>query len=126
MRFREGEKPGLKLNIPFASAIMQSVSDHEMAHRPCAHGGIAFIFVSQPIATQAEMVDKVKRFKAGFVASDSNIRPEATLRDVIVTAGAQRPYHHGRDRRRHGYREAPGHAHQPRLSSIHDITRTLA
>jgi len=84
VRFKKGEIPGLRLNIPFASAIMQSVSDHEMGIALARTGGIAFIFVSQPITTQAEMVDKVKRFKAGFVASDSNIRPEATLRDVLL------------------------------------------
>ncbi len=49
-----------------------------------AAGGISFIFVSQPIEQQAEMVERVKRFKAGFVASDSNLRPDATLRDVLA------------------------------------------
>ncbi len=47
-------------------------------------GGIAFIFVSQPIEDQAEMVERVKKFKAGFVVSDSNIRPDATLKDVLA------------------------------------------
>ncbi len=30
------------------------------------------------------MVERVKKFKAGFVVSDSNIRPDATLRDVLA------------------------------------------
>ncbi|MGA2642943.1 MAG: IMP dehydrogenase [Spirochaetia bacterium] len=84
VRFTKGHDPAIKLNIPFASAIMQSVSDHTMAIALARCGGIAFIFVSQPIESQAEMVEKAKRFKAGFVASDSNIRPDATLRDVLA------------------------------------------
>ena len=43
-----------------------------------------FIFGSQPIDSQAEMVRKVKKFKAGFVISDSNLTPENTLADVIA------------------------------------------
>jgi IMP dehydrogenase len=84
VRFARGEEPSIRLNIPFASAIMQAVSDHEMGIALARSGGIAFIFASQPIARQVEMVEKVKRFKAGFVASDSNLRPDSTLRDVLV------------------------------------------
>ena len=83
VRFRRGESPDITLTIPLASAIMQSVSDHAMGIALARTGGISFIFVSQPIDKQAEMVERVKRFKAGFVASDSNLRPDATLRDVL-------------------------------------------
>jgi IMP dehydrogenase len=82
-RFRRGETSAVRLNIPFASAIMQAVSDHEMAIALARSGGVSFIFVSQPIDRQAEMVEKVKRFKAGFVRSDSNLKPDSTLRDVL-------------------------------------------
>ncbi len=81
--FRKGEKPAMELNIPFVSAIMQSVSDHNMAIALARNGGLSFIFGSQPIETQAEMVRKVKKFKAGFVESDSNLTPEHTLKDVL-------------------------------------------
>ena len=84
VRFRKGDAPSLHLHIPFASAVMQAVSDHGMAIALARSGGIAFIFVSQPIEQQADMVVRVKKFKAGFVASDSNIRPDATLRDVLA------------------------------------------
>ena len=46
-------------------------------------GGIAFIFGSQSIESQAKMVENVKKNKAGFVISDSNVTPYATLRDVV-------------------------------------------
>ena len=81
-KFRKGEEPKISLNIPFVSAIMQSVSDHGLAIALARNGGLSFIFGSQSIESQAEMVRKVKKFKAGFVPSDSNVRPDATLADV--------------------------------------------
>ena len=84
VRFPKGGEPSIRLNIPFASAVMQSVSDDAMAIALARQGGVSFIFCSQPVASQAEMVARVKRFKAGFVASDSNVRPGHTLRDVLA------------------------------------------
>jgi IMP dehydrogenase len=82
-RFKKGEEPDLKLNIPFSSAIMQSVSDNNMAIALAKNGGISFIYGSQSIESEAEMVRKVKKYKAGFVISDSNLTPENTLSDVL-------------------------------------------
>ena len=88
VRFHKGSTPELELNIPFVSAIMQSVSDHKMAIALAKNGGLSFIFGSQPIEPQVEMVRKVKKFKAGFVVSDANLKPDNTLRDVIVLKAA--------------------------------------
>ncbi|MDD4440063.1 MAG: IMP dehydrogenase [Tissierellia bacterium] len=82
-RFKKGEAPEIKLNIPFSSAIMQSVSDNNMAIALAKNGGISFIYCSQSIESEAEMVKKVKKYKAGFVISDSNLTPEHTLMDVL-------------------------------------------
>ncbi|HEY3370125.1 MAG TPA: IMP dehydrogenase [Prolixibacteraceae bacterium] len=84
VRFHKGQTPELELNIPFVSAIMQSVSDHKMAIALAKNGGLSFIFGSQPIEPQCEMVRKVKKFKAGFVVSDANLKPDHTLSDVIA------------------------------------------
>ena len=83
VKFYKGQSPRISLNIPFVSAIMQSVSGPDLAIELARNGGLSFIFVSQPIKAQAEMVRKVKKFKAGFVVSDSNLTPEHTLADVI-------------------------------------------
>jgi IMP dehydrogenase len=83
-RFKKGQNAPLELNIPFVSAIMQSVSDDNMAIALARNGGLSFIFGSQPIFDQAEMVRKVKKFKAGFVVSDANLKPDSTLADVIA------------------------------------------
>jgi len=83
VKFKKGEKPTISLSLPFASAIMQSVSDHGMAIALARSGGISFIYQSQAPADQAEMVSRVKKYKAGFVPSDSNVKPDATLEDIL-------------------------------------------
>lgn len=84
VKFKKGEEPSIKLNIPFVSAVMQSVSGPRLAIELARNGGISFIFGSQPIESQAEMVRKVKKFKAGFVTSDSNMTPNQTLGELIA------------------------------------------
>jgi IMP dehydrogenase len=84
VKFKAGEKSAIQIHLPIASAIMQAVSDHKMAIALAKNGGISFIYGSQPIDTQAEMVSRVKKHKAGFVPSDSNLRPDCTLSDVIA------------------------------------------
>ena len=84
VKFKKGEEPSLTLNIPMISAIMQSVTDDKMAVALAKKGGCGFIFGSQTIEEQAEMVRKVKNYKAGFVVSDSNITPDNTLKDVLA------------------------------------------
>ena len=83
VKFRKGEEPTLSLNVPFASAIMQSVSNDTMAIALAKEGGISFIYGSQSIDDEAAMVARVKSYKAGFVPSASNITPDATLKDVL-------------------------------------------
>ena len=83
VKFKKGEQPKLSLNIPLVSAIMQAVSNDTLAIALAREGGIAFIYGSQTVEAQAEMVRKVKAYKAGFVSSDSNLKPSDTLADVI-------------------------------------------
>jgi IMP dehydrogenase len=87
VRYRRGEQSPMYLNIPLTSAIMQSVSNHTVAIALARCGGLSFIYQSQPIESQVEMVRKVKNFKAGFVVSDSNLKPENTLYDVKELLG---------------------------------------
>ena len=84
VRFKKGEECPLTMNVPMVSAVMQAVSGEKMGIGLAREGGIAFIYVSQPIDQQAEMVRKVKNYKAGFVTSDSNLSPENTLADVLA------------------------------------------
>ena len=83
VKFKKGEKPAIEMNIPMVSAIMQSVSGNELAVALAKCGGVSFIYGSQTIEDEAAMVAKVKAYKAGFVQSDTNITPDATLADVL-------------------------------------------
>ncbi len=83
VKFKKGEEPALSMNIPLVSAIMQSVSNDTMAIALAKEGGVSFIYGSQTIEDEAAMVRRVKGYKAGFVYSDSNIRPDQTLADVV-------------------------------------------
>ncbi|MBO5270034.1 MAG: IMP dehydrogenase [Clostridia bacterium] len=84
VRYRKGEEPAIKMNIPMVSAIMQSVSNDRLAIALAREGGVSFIYGSQSIESEAEMVARVKGYKAGFVKSDSNLRPDQTLADVLL------------------------------------------
>ena len=121
-RYRKGtEQSRLSINVPVVSAIMQSVSDAGMAIALARYGGLSFIFGSQSIESQIEMVRKAKKYKAGFVTSDSNVTPDATLSDVLEIKA------------RNGHstlavtddgspqRHAAGYRYQPRLSHQQDI-----
>ncbi len=84
VRYRKGEEPAISLNIPMVSAIMQSVSNDTMAIALAKEGGMSFIYGSQSIENEAAMVARVKNYKAGFVLSDSNLRPTDTLAEVLA------------------------------------------
>ncbi|MXV74615.1 IMP dehydrogenase, partial [Candidatus Poribacteria bacterium] len=84
VKFKVGHQPpSLEVNIPFASAIMQAVSDHNLAIALARQGGVSFIYGSQSIEEQAAMVRTVKSHKAGFVVSDSNLKCDSTIADVV-------------------------------------------
>lgn len=83
VKYKKGEKPAIEMSIPMVSAIMQSVSGDRLAVALAKRGGVSFIYGSQSIEDEAAMVARAKGYKAGFVSSDSNISPDATLGDVL-------------------------------------------
>lgn len=84
VKYKKGEEASITMNIPMVSAIMQSVSGENMAKALAREGGVSFIYGSQTVEEQAAMVKRVKDYKAGFVYSDSNIKPDATISEVIA------------------------------------------
>lgn len=87
---RAGEECPLCMNIPMTSAVMQSVSNDTLAIALAKEGGISFIYGSQTPENQAAMIARVKAYKAGFVTSDSNVRPNQTLeelREIVSRTG---------------------------------------
>ena len=85
VKYRKGEEEcPLSLHIPMVSAIMQSVSGERMACALAREGGVSFIYGSQSIENEAAMVRRVKATKAGFVFSDSNVKPDATMSEILA------------------------------------------
>ena len=84
VKYKKGEESAITMNIPMVSAIMQSVSGDRLAVALATEGGVSFIYGSQTVEDEAAMVRRAKSYKAGFVKSDSNLRPDATLSDVIA------------------------------------------
>ena len=83
VKYKIGEEPELHLNVPFTSAIMQSVSGEEMGVALAREGGLAFIYMSQSVEDQARMVKNVKEAKSGFVKSKWNLKPNDTLEKIL-------------------------------------------
>ena len=84
VKYRRGEEPAISLNIPLVSAIMQAVSGDRLAVALATEGGVSFIYGSQSVEDEAAMVKRAKDYKAGFVRSDSNLRPDSSLAEVIA------------------------------------------
>ncbi len=86
-KYRKGEEESkLKINIPVVSAVMQAVSDDGMAIALARCGGMSFIFQSQSIESQCEMIKKVKKYKAhGTVAVTEDGTAEGKLLGLVTT-----------------------------------------
>ncbi len=84
VRYKKGDKSAITMNIPMVSAIMQSVSGDRLAVALAMEGGVSFIYGSQSIEDEAAMVKRAKSYKAGFVNSDSNVKPDDTMADVVA------------------------------------------
>ncbi len=79
VRHRAGLPPAIELSCPVTSAIMQAVSSPALAIALARNGGLGFLHHNQPIEDQVLDVRRVKNFKAGFVSSDTNVRPDDSL-----------------------------------------------
>ena len=84
VKYKKGETPAITMNIPMISAIMQAVSGDRLAIALATEGGVAFIYGSQSIEDEAAMVARANTHKAGFVKSDSNLSPDATMADCVA------------------------------------------
>ena len=73
----------LPLNIPLASAAMDTVTESRLAIAIARQGGIGIIHRSMPIERQAEEVDRVKRSESGMIVDPVTISPDITLRQAL-------------------------------------------
>ena len=72
----------IKLNIPFLSAAMDTVTESQMAIAMAAQGGIGIIHKNMSIEKQADEVDKVKRSESGMIVNPITLTPERTIREA--------------------------------------------
>jgi IMP dehydrogenase len=73
----------LPLNIPLASAAMDTVTESRLAIAIARQGGIGIIHRSMPIEKQAEEVDRVKRSESGMIVDPVTISPDITLQQAL-------------------------------------------
>ncbi len=72
----------IKLNIPFLSAAMDTVTTSKMAIAMAAQGGMGIIHKNMSIAEQADEVDKVKRSESGMIHQPITLTAEKTIKDA--------------------------------------------
>ena len=69
----------IKLNIPFVSAAMDTVTEHQAAIKMARLGGIGIIHKNMDIASQAKEVSRVKKSESGVINEPIHLKPDDTL-----------------------------------------------
>ncbi|MFN2602237.1 MAG: IMP dehydrogenase [Gemmatimonadaceae bacterium] len=74
----------ITLNVPFASAAMDTVTESEMAMAMARAGGIGVIHKNMSVDRQAAEVDRVKRSESGIILNPITLPPDATVREAVA------------------------------------------
>lgn len=74
----------IKLNIPIASAAMDTVTDYRLAIALAREGGIGIIHKNMPIEDQAEQVRKVKRSESGMIIDPITLTKDHSIADALA------------------------------------------
>lgn len=80
----------IRLNIPFMSSAMDTVTESKMAIAIAREGGIGIIHKNMTIEEQASEVDKVKRSENGVIANPFSLTKDHTLKDADELMGRYR------------------------------------
>ncbi len=72
----------IALSLPFVSAAMDTVTEHETAICMAQNGGLGVVHRNLPPAVQAAEVAKVKRFESGLIVDPVTMRPEQLIREA--------------------------------------------
>ena len=73
----------LQLNVPLASAAMDTVTESRLAIAIARQGGIGIVHRSTSIERQTEEVDRVKRSESGMIVDPVTISPDITIRQAL-------------------------------------------
>jgi IMP dehydrogenase len=74
---------GIEMNIPLASAAMDTVTEGRLAISLAQEGGIGILHKNLSIEEQAIEVDKVKRSEAGMIVDPVTIKPDQRIREAL-------------------------------------------
>jgi IMP dehydrogenase len=74
----------IKLEAPFVSSPMDTVTEHRMAITMALQGGIGIIHSNMGAEEQAAEVTRVKKYKNGFILDPVCLSPESTLKDILI------------------------------------------
>ncbi|MDD5710332.1 MAG: IMP dehydrogenase, partial [Candidatus Marinimicrobia bacterium] len=74
----------IRLNIPFVSAAMDTVTEAQMAIAIAQEGGLGFIHKNMAIEAQAAEVDKVKRSESGMIINPITIDPDKPIAEALA------------------------------------------
>lgn len=75
--------PDIRLNIPFISAAMDTVTESAMAIAIAREGGIGILHKNMSIEAQCVEVDKVKRSESGMIRDPITLHPDNTIGDAL-------------------------------------------
>src|ERR1700681_3062661 len=78
----------LSLNIPLASAAMDTVTESHLALAIARQGGIGIIHRNMAVDRQAEESDRVKRSESGMIVDPITIEPELKISDPLALINA--------------------------------------
>ena len=73
----------IKLNIPFVSAAMDTVTEFKLAITIAQEGGLGVIHKNMSVSEQAAQVKSVKKFESGVILDPITVSPDATVGDVL-------------------------------------------
>jgi IMP dehydrogenase len=73
----------IHLNVPLASAAMDTVTESRLAIAMAQHGGIGVIHKNLSIEEQASEVDRVKRSESGMIVNPITLSPEHRIYEAL-------------------------------------------
>ncbi len=73
----------ISLNIPVASAAMDTVTESRLAIALAQQGGIGIVHRNMSIESQAAEVDKVKRSESGMIVDPITMSPDRKIQDAV-------------------------------------------
>src|SRR6184192_1568725 len=73
----------IRLNVPLASAAMDTVTESRLAIAMAQHGGIGVIHKNLSIEEQASEVDRVKRSESGMIVNPITLSPSNRIYEAL-------------------------------------------